>query len=708
MSEKNISFAIQGMHCASCAAKIEKTFKTNAQVSNISVNFASSRALVESTLTFEEIKKIIQDLGYQAYSLQEKNTQDQDLEARKNEILIALSCSFVVFLISMVFHIETLWGFTVQALLSSIVLFYPGRYFFISAWKNLKKLSTNMDTLIALGSGSAYGYSFMALFQDEPLYFETASLIISFVLVGNYLERKSKQKSNEALNQLIQMTPQVGRVIKGKEEQVVPISEIHVGDHLLIKPGEHIPLDGKVVEGISSIDESTMTGESLPSEKKEGDYVYAATINKSGALHIEVTKKNTETLFAKLIELVDRAQSSKGRYQRLADVVSSYFVPAICVLSVLTFVGWFLNDDVSLALKYAIAVLVIACPCALGLATPIAVVTAVGQAARRGILFKNAEVLNLLSKTKVLFFDKTGTITRAHPVVHQVVPLSKKFTVKDILKLASAGEKKSEHPLSIAVVERAKALSLEIDSALHFKNFEGKGISFQVASRSLLVGNEVFMKENNIPLENSQRTLEEFKNFAFTTVFVSIDGVLEGVLLISDEIRENVRETIQKLKQLSIHPMMVTGDNPQTAKAVAAIIGVEDTFANLKPDEKLEKIKEYQRRGHVTAMVGDGVNDAPALATSDVGIAVEGGSHIALESADVTLLKGDFSRIVSVFEIARKSVRIMKQNLFWAFFYNVVAIPFAALGYLHPVLAAAAMSASSLTVVFNALRLRKS
>ena len=698
---QTLTVSVKGMHCASCAGKIEKALQQNPHVESASVNFASQKAHIKSELTLDNIKSLVSKLGYQVVTSAQELNCDVEVVQKKKELFVALVLGTFVFALTFIDHLIS--GIA-QSLLATAIVFYPGRHFFINAWKQLKQMSTNMDTLMALGIGAAYVYSVAALFIGEPLYFETAAMITAFVLIGNYLEKRAKNQANQALQKLMEFSPQVGRVIENNKERILKISEIHIGAHILVKPGEKIPLDGIVEDGSSSVDESAITGESKPVQKEKSSQVFGATLNGEGALYIKVTKKDTDTLFAKVIQLVEEAQNSKAPVQKLADTISFYFVPIVCLIAILTFVGWF-DEGIALALKYSVAVFVVACPCALGLATPIAVITATGQGAKEGILIKNAQSLQKLSSINVIVFDKTGTLTEGKPAITEFINFGEKDD-KALIQLAASGEAQSEHPLAHAFVRYAEDLEITILRTSHFKAVKGGGIVFEINDQKILLGSETFLKDNNISSELAQNRFQELSKLSYSFSFLAIDGKLEALFLISDKIRERSALAIQKLRHYGVKPLMLTGDNAAIARIVADKVGISEVLAHLRPDEKLEKIKNLQKENYKVAMVGDGINDAPALAAADVGIALEGGTDIALETSDVTLLKGDISKVADVLLLGQKSYRIIKQNLFWAFFYNIVAIPAAVFGYLHPMIAAAAMSLSSLTVVLNALRIK--
>ena len=699
---KTLTVSVKGMHCASCAAKIEKALQQNSKVETARVNSASQKAQVKSELSLDEIKSLVSKLGYQVVTSVQELSNETEVLQKKKELLAALVLGALVFGLS---FIEHLISGIAQAVLTSAIVFYPGRHFFISAWKQARQISVNMDTLMALGIGAAYVYSIAALFIDEPLYFETATMICAFVLIGNYLETRAKNQANLALQKLMEFSPQVGRVIENNKERILKISEILVGTHILVKPGEKIPLDGMVEDGSSYVDESAITGESKPVQKEKGLPVFGASMNGEGALYIKVTKKDTDTLFAKVIQLVEEAQNSKAPVQKLADTISSYFVPIVCLIAIVTFIGWF-DEGLALALKYSVAVFVVACPCALGLATPIAVITATGRGAKEGILIKNANTLQKLASINVVLFDKTGTLTEGKPAITEFINFGEKDD-KAIIQLAASGEAKSEHPLAHAFTRYAEDLRIAVLKTNQFKAIKGGGIVFEINDQKTVLGSETLLKDHGISLDVAQNKIQDLNKLAYSVSFMAIDGKLEALFFISDKIREKAAAAIQKIKHYGIKPLMLTGDNSAAATVVANKVGISEVLANLKPDEKLEKLKALQRENYKVAMIGDGINDAPALAAADVGIALEGGTDIALETSDITLLKGDISKVADVLLLGQKSFRIIKQNLFWAFFYNVVAIPAAVFGYLHPMIAAAAMSLSSLTVVLNALRIRR-
>ncbi|HLD73623.1 MAG TPA: heavy metal translocating P-type ATPase [Bdellovibrionota bacterium] len=699
---KTLTVSIKGMHCASCAGKIEKALQQNPKVETARVNFANQKAQVKSELSLDEIKSLVSKLGYQVVTGIQELSNETEVLQKKKELLAALVLGALVFGLS---FIEHLISGIAQAVLTSAIVFYPGRHFFISAWKQARQISVNMDTLMALGVGAAYVYSIAALFIDEPLYFETAAMICAFVLIGNYLETRAKNQANLALQKLMEFSPQVGRVIENNKERILKISEILVGTHILVKPGEKIPLDGMVEDGSSFVDESAITGESKPVQKEKGLPVFGASMNGEGALYIKVTKKDTDTLFAKVIQLVEEAQNSKAPVQKLADTISSYFVPIVCLIAIVTFIGWF-DEGLALALKYSVAVFVVACPCALGLATPIAVITATGRGAKEGILIKNANTLQKLASINVVLFDKTGTLTEGKPAITEFINFGEKDD-KAIIQLAASGEAKSEHPLAHAFTRYAEDLRIAVLKTNQFKAIKGGGIVFEINDQKTVLGSETLLKDHGISLDVAQNKIQDLNKLAYSVSFMAIDGKLEALFFISDKIREKAAAAIQKIKHYGIKPLMLTGDNSAAATVVANKVGISEVLANLKPDEKLEKLKALQRENYKVAMIGDGINDAPALAAADVGIALEGGTDIALETSDITLLKGDISKVADVLLLGQKSFRIIKQNLFWAFFYNVVAIPAAVFGYLHPMIAAAAMSLSSLTVVLNALRIRR-
>lgn len=607
-------------------------------------------------------------------------------------------------------------------LLATPVQFWAGRDFYKAMWSGLRNRTASMDTLITIGTSAAYGYSalmtlfgkyFISLGVTSAMYYDTAAVIITLILLGRYLETKAKEKTSDAIKKLAGLQAKTARVKRGSEEIDIPLEQVVVGDLIRVRPGEKIPVDGTVTEGVSAIDESMVTGESIPVEKKIGDTVIGGTINKNGTLLMKAEKVGSDTMLARIIQMVSEAQSTQPAIQRLADTVSSYFVPIVLMLSVTTFVLWYLISGFGPALSNMIAVLVIACPCALGLATPTAVMVGIGKAAELGILIKDASVLETAYKVRYVMFDKTGTLTNGKPVVTDIIPLEG-VTEKGVLGFAASIEQVSEHPLADAIVGRAKKEGLTLQKVTDFAAHTGKGVEGKVAGNFVMLGNRALFNgavvdniENEaVKLENLGKTVMLLGRKEDRTVYVS------GMIAVSDTVKESAQDTISLLKKNQIVPVIITGDNSRTAKAVANVLGIDLVYSEVLPQEKAEKVNELKQKG-VTAFVGDGINDAPALASADVGIAIGMGTDIARESAHMTLLNKDLKTVAKAISLSKKTISIIRQNLVWAFGYNIILIP-VAMGalfpfvgkFLSPEIAAFAMAASSISVVGNSLRLR--
>jgi Cu+-exporting ATPase len=618
------------------------------------------------------------------------------------------------------------WVNWLMFVLASPVQVYVGWDYYVGGWKALRAGSANMDLLVALGSTVAYVYSVVVVVMltagstlaGEHVYFETAALIITLIKLGKLLEVRAKGETSEAIRELIGLQPNTARVVRQGVEYDIPIADVVVGDLLLVRPGERIPVDGEVVDGLSSIDESMLTGESMPVEKGPGDVVVGATINKSGAFHFRATKVGADTTLAQVIRLVQEVQGSKAPIQRLADQVAGIFVPIVIILAVLTFLVWWtlVGADFSVALVRLVAVLVIACPCALGLATPTAVMVGTGRGARLGILFRSSEALQRARQLEIVVFDKTGTLTRGEPEIQSVITLDSDEA--ELLRLAGSAELMSEHPLGEAVLREARRRSLNLTKPDSFRAIPGQGVQAMIGGAEVLVGNQVLMANRDIDLAALESAMEIIVAGAATPLWVAIDGQARGVLGAADTLKEGSADAVRDLRDRGLHVIMLTGDQTATAEAIAARIGIHEVRAEILPHQKRDVIRELQA-DHVVAMVGDGINDAPALAQADVGIAIGTGTDVAIEAADVTLMGGDPRSVVTALALSRATIRTIEQNLFWAFFYNMVLIPVAAgalysatflpmiLRSLHPILAALAMALSSVTVVWNSLRLRR-
>jgi len=599
----------------------------------------------------------------------------------------------------------------VEAILAFIVVYVLGWKAHVSAFRAVRRLYANMDVLISLGATAAFVFGIAAFFIEVPVFFEIAAFIMAFQLLGRYLEEKAKGKTSEALRELLELGAKTARILVNEREKEVPMEELKVGDIMVVRPGEKIPTDGKVIEGQSSVDESMATGESLPVEKTTGDEVIGSTVNQEGALRVEAIKVGKDTFFAQVVKLVEEAQRSRIPIQEFADKVTSYFVPAVLFIALLTVVVWLILGNWFVAIVAAITVLIIACPCALGLATPTALTVGIGKGAKQGILIRRGEAIELMGKTKIIVLDKTGTLTKGKPAVTDVIVFDQ--TEKgELLRLSASVEKNSEHPLAQAIVKKAQEQEIEISDAKNFKAVFGKGVTAEIEGRKILAGRRILMEENNIDISSAKYALSKLEGEGKTAMLVSDDKKVLGIIAVADTLKEETKQAIGELHKMNYKLMMLTGDNRKTAEAVAKQVGIDDVLAEVLPDEKVDVIKRLQEGGRVkVAMTGDGINDAPALTQADVGIAIGSGSDIAIEAGEITLVRGELGALVESIKLSRATFKTIRQNLFWAFFYNVVAIPVAAFGILAtmlgPIIAAGAMAFSSLSVVSNSLRLRK-
>jgi Cu+-exporting ATPase len=723
-----VTLGLIGMTCVNCAQTIEKALRDVDGVICASINFAAEKAIIRynpETVTLAALKKAVSDAGYQAVFTSEL-AGDSEREAREREsrrlkmlLIFSFSLAIPTFILSMVTPLGHSVNNLVLLALATPVQFFVGWQFFVGTYRAIRNRRANMDTLIALGTSAAYIYSVLVIISMETfgkhVYFDTAALIISIILLGRYLEARAKGKTSEAIKKLIGLQAKTAHILVGGKELEVPVEEVAVGNIVVVRPGEKLPVDGIVTEGTSAVDESMLTGEPMPVEKKEGDSVVGATINKNGFLKFRATKVGQDTVLAQIIRLVEQAQGSKAPIQRLADSVAGVFVPVVIGIAVLTFLIWYFTggESFTFALTAFIAVMVIACPCALGLATPTAIMVGTGKGAQNGILIKNAEALELVHRAKIIVFDKTGTLTKGKPVVTDTIAVNG-FAQGEVLRLAAVAEKGSEHPLGEAIVDAARNGGQELPDPEAFESLGGRGILARVDGKEILLGNRTLMDEKGVESRSVENRIQELENDGKTVMLMSVDRKLAGLIAVADTLKEDAAEAIRALHQMGIETVMITGDNRRTAQAIAQKVGIEKVLAEVLPEDKAEEIRRLQANGQVVAMVGDGINDAPALAQSDVGIALSSGTDIAMETGTIVLVRGDLEGVVEALKLSRYTIRKIKQNLFWAFFYNTAGIPIAAgalypvLGLLlNPVIAAAAMGFSSVSVVSNSLLMNR-
>lgn len=737
---KKISLPIEGMTCASCVTRVEKALVNAPGVKGVSVNLATEKALVEvnpEEFDLKTAKKIVEDAGYNIIlpeiedliqnssgkKISESSSSSSYEAEIKKDFLISLLFTLPVFIISMgimwqdfrdIIPLNDEQINKLLLILTTPIIFIPGRRFFSVFWKNTLHFSADMNSLVAIGTGSAYLYSLLlTLFPEffpvqniSQVYFDSTAVIITLILMGKWLEARAKSKTNEAIKKLKSLRPDIANVLVNGKEIEKRIDELQYGDIVIIRPGNKIPADGVITKGYSFINESMLTGESFPVEKSVNDMVIGGSVNESGTFEFRVTKTGDNSVLGNIIKLVEEAQGSKAPIQKLVDKISSVFVPIVVLIAIFAFIFWIINsNNFSVALMNFVAVLIIACPCALGLATPTALIVGLGKAAQRGILIKNAEILELAHKVDVVLLDKTGTITKGFPEVSQIITFG--IDENELLSLVFPAEKRSEHPVAKAIVAYAQKLNLKEYDLEEFESRTGFGIEAKVNSRNIIIGNEKFMNKMNINLNQYISNDRLSENFS-SQILVSIDGKLSAIIFIEDKVKQTSREAIQLLKEMKIKTVMLTGDNTNSAQAVAEKIGIDELKAELLPDEKLLLVSEYKKSNKVVAFVGDGINDAPALAKADVGIAIGSGTDVALECGDIVLLNNDLINVANAIKISKQVVRTIKQNLFWAFIYNIVGIPLAAIGMLNPMIAALAMSFSSVSVVSNSLRLKRS
>lgn len=709
---QSVELAVEGMSCASCALLIEMVLKRDPKIKTASVNFATETVNVVGALTQQELGRKVESLGYSVMAIDTLAQRKRLIEREQLRIQRAkklfvwsslLSAPVVIIAMSMSRSRALLW---LQFLLTTPVVFATGRQFFTKAVRLAQQKAANMDTLIAIGVGAAYGYSIPSLIRGRGhVYFEAAAAIISFVLLGRYLEEKARGQAGEAIRKLVDLQPATATVIRNGQEITIDAEKIVVDDILIVRPGEKIATDGLVVAGVSTVDESMVTGESIPVVKNVGEQVIGGCINGNGVLKIQATAVGMDTVLAGIVRLVDQAQAAKLPIQKIVDKISAVFVPTVIVIAAATFVGW-LNIGVPFTVAFgnAITVLLIACPCALGLATPAAIMVGTGQAAKKGVFVRNGESLEVATKLRTIVFDKTGTITEGKPQVMEFVNISS-FDDKMLIGLAASAEKNSEHFLAKAVTAFAYAQNLTLEESESFRSETGRGVEAIVGGRKLLLGNQAWLQQAAIDSAGLTDAASRVAGQGMTPVLLAIDDEAVALFAIADKARSEAADAIQRLHRLGLETLMVTGDTALTARYIAAQVNIDQVVAEARPDDKLAIIRGLQAQGIRVGMIGDGINDAPALTAADVGFAIGTGTDIAIESADLTLMDGDIHKVAETLELSAATIGVIKQNLLWAFGYNTLAIPVAAFGRLSPMIAAAAMALSSVSVIVNSLRL---
>ena len=736
---RDYTFKVEGMSCSACANRVERITKKIDGVESANVNFATEKLTVRvdaEKVRYSDIKLAVDKAGFK---LIKEEDQIKEVSKKKDESKILLNR----FIFSLIFTVPLLiismghmvgmplpsiidpmknpLNFALIQLVLTIPVMVAGYKFYKIGYKNLFKLSPNMDSLIAIGTSAAVAYGLFAIYKilngethyAMHLYFESAVVILTLITLGKYLEAVSKGKTSEAIKKLMGLAPKTATIIKNGKEVSIPIEEVIVGDIILVKPGEKLPVDGEIIEGSTSIDESMLTGESIPVEKNIGSTVIGASINKSGFIKYKATKVGKDTALAQIVKLVEEAQGTKAPIAKMADIIAAYFVPTVMALAIIAAVGWLIAGESNVfALTIFISVLVIACPCALGLATPTAIMVGTGKGAENGVLIKGGEALETTYKIDTIVFDKTGTITEGKPKVTDII--CNGIKEEEVLVLAASAEKGSEHPLGEAIVREAEDRSLEFKSLEHFKAVPGHGIEVTIEGKDILLGNKKLMIENNINIESLHVESDRLATEGKTPMYIAINNKLSGIIAVADTVKENSKAAIEELKKMNVNVAMITGDNKKTAEAIAKSVRIDIVLAEVLPEDKANEVKKLQGQNRKVAMVGDGINDAPALVQADVGIAIGSGTDVAIESADIVLMKSDLKDVVTAIRLSKATIKNIKENLFWAFGYNVLGIP-VAMGVLHifggpllnPMIAAAAMSFSSVSVLLNALRLKR-
>lgn len=736
---KSYTYKIEGMTCSSCANRIEKVAKNMKGVENVVVNFATEKILVSydaDVINFGDIKSKVEKAGYKLIREDEKKVEEKRKKLdEKGKLLFRLILSLIFALPLLTITMGHMVGmplpkiidpminplnFAIIQLVLTIPVMIIGYKFYYIGYKNLFKLNPNMDSLIAIGTSAAFIYSLYGTYKiyigdasyAMSLYYEAAVTILALITLGKYLEAISKGKTSQAIKKLMGLAPKTATIIRNGNELDIPIDEVIVGDIVIVKPGEKLPVDGEVIDGSTSVDESMITGESIPVEKCVGSKVIGASINKNGFIKYKATKVGKDTALSQIIKLVEDAQGSKAPIAKLADIIASYFVPIVIGLAILSSIGWLIaGKDVVFTLTIFISVLVIACPCALGLATPTAIMVGTGKGAEYGVLIKGGEALEITHQIDTIIFDKTGTITEGKPVVADIITTT--ISEEELLSIAASSEKGSEHPLGEAIVKGAEERNIKLKEISNFKAIPGHGIQVEIEGKVILLGNKKLMTENSIEVGDLGVKSDKLANEGKTPMYIAINNNLEGIIAVADIIKPSSKEAIENIHKMGIKIAMITGDNKKTAYSIAKQVGIDIVLAEVLPEDKANEVKKLQEEGSKVAMVGDGINDAPALAQADIGIAIGTGTDVAIESANIVLMKGDLKDVATAIKLSKATIRNIKQNLFWAFGYNVLGIP-VAMGVLHifggpllnPMIGAAAMSLSSVSVLANALRLR--
>ena len=741
--EKNIqshTYKIEGMTCSACASRVEKVTNKMPGVENAVVNFATEKLSVSydaDSVSFGDIKAKVEKAGYKLIREDEQKVEEKKKKLdEKGKLLwrLILSLIFAVPLLTITMgHMVGMplpkiidpmmnpLNFAIIQLVLTIPVMIIGYKFYYIGYKNLFKLSPNMDSLIAIGTSAAFIYSLYGTYKiytgdgsyAMSLYYEAAVTILALITLGKYLEAISKGKTSQAIKKLMGLAPKTATIVRDGKELVIPIDEVIVGDIVIVKPGEKLPVDGEVIEGATAVDEAMLTGESIPVEKTVGSKVIGASINKTGFIKYKATKVGKDTALSQIIKLVEDAQGSKAPIAKMADIIASYFVPIVIGLAILASIGWLIAGESGVfALTIFISVLVIACPCALGLATPTAIMVGTGKGAEYGVLIKGGEALEVTHQIDTIVFDKTGTITEGKPVVTDIITTT--ISEDELLSIAASSEKGSEHPLGEAIVKGAEERNIKFKEISNFKAIPGHGIQVEIEGKVILLGNKKLMTENSIEIGDLGVKSDKLANEGKTPMYIAINNKLEGIIAVADTVKPSSKEAIENLHKMGIKVAMITGDNKKTADAIAKQVGIDIVLAEVLPEDKANEVKKLQEKGSKVAMVGDGINDAPALAQADIGIAIGTGTDVAIESANIVLMKGDLKDVATAIKLSKATIRNIKQNLFWAFGYNVLGIP-VAMGVLHifggpllnPMIGAAAMSLSSVSVLTNALRLRK-